>query len=571
MVGYPLISTLFALRNKKRSEIKMDNRLQKYISRIETSKNLPTLPQILAKLIAACQDENGSIQDMAKIIRTDASMVAKILNVANSSFFRSSEKIVQIDQALSRMGRDTIKNLAISTAVNQVFGKKDLISRQFDLQRFWRHSLTSAVLAKMIAEKASYNLPEQAFLTGMIHDIGRLVLATNFPEEYDTILLEAEKSGGTILEREIEVGAPHTEIGAWLLRRWQFNPMEIDAVLYHHEPVELIKESFPLARIIYVANDMSRLTKSDDKTFRVLKSLFPCTFPETVEMMLAAEEIVQELASFLGISIEQKPDSIKEGEKITVKTPELVNEVRYISLLVGVINNLSGCTDGNSILKVVQEGLAILFDLHKVLFFLAEPGEELLKAKVVTDQGLIDSPPGLVISNCNRDSLISQSLYDNNFLSSLTSNSAKLTIMDKQILHFLNTEGMFILPLIRSGESMGAIVIGVTAQEVKSLQTEEKLLSLFTNQVSMALHTEYLARLQTQKIIFDRQAIAKTFAQKVGQDIKAPLDIIKNYLAIISSRLGDEKNPAQKEINLIGEEVNRLNAILEKVMKFSQE
>lgn len=552
----------------------MDNRLQKYISRIETSKNLPTLPQILAKLIAACQDENGTIQDMAKIIRTDASMVAKILNVANSSFFRSSEKIVQIDQALNRMGKDTIKNLAISTAVNQVFGRKDLISRQFDLQHFWRHSLTTAVLAKTIAEKASYNPPEQAFLTGMIHDIGRLVLATNFPEEYDSVLLEtAGNSGETILEREIKMGAPHTEIGAWLLRRWQFNPMEIDAVLYHHEPVDLIKESFPLARIIYVANDMARLTKSDDKTFRVLKSLFPCTFPETVEMMLAAEEIVQELASFLGISIEQKLlDSAREGEQITVKTPELVNEVRYISLLVGVINNLSGCTDEDSILKVVQEGLAILFDLHKVLFFLAEPGEELLKAKVVTGQGLVNSPSGLVISSYNRDSLVSQSLYDNAFLSSLPADdAAKLTIMDKQILHFLNTEGMFIIPLIRSGENMGAIVIGVTAQEVKSLQTEEKLLSLFTNQVSMALHTEYFVRLQSQKIVFDRQAVAKTFAQKVGEEIKAPLDIIKDSLATLSSRLDGEKDPAQREIQLIGEEVHRLNNILENVMKFSQE
>jgi len=547
----------------------MDNRLQQYISRIETSKNLPTLPQILAKLIAACQDEEGNIHEMAKIIRTDASMVAKILNVANSSFFRSSEKIVQIDQALARMGRDTVKNLAISTAVNQVFGKSGLVSRQFDLRRFWRHSLTSAVLAKMIAEKASYNLPEQAFLTGMIHDIGRLVLATNFPDEYDTVLLEAEKTGETILEREIKMGAPHTEIGAWLLRQWKFNPMEIDAILYHHEPVDSIKESFPLARIIYVANDMSRLTNADDKTFRVLKSLFPCTFPEIVDMMMAAEEIVQELASFLGISIEQKPDSAREGEQITVKTPELVNEVRYISLLVGIINNLSNCTNENSIMKVVQEGLAILFDLHKVLFFLAEPGEELLKAKVVTDQGLIDSPPGLVISSYNRDSLVSQALCDNVFLSS---ESARLTIMDKQIMHFLNTEGMFVLPLIRSGENMGAIVIGVTAQKAKSLRTEEKLLSLFTNQVSMALHTEYLIRVQTQKIFFERQTVAETFAQKVGQDAKAPLESIRNYLGILSSRLsGGEENHAMEEIHIIGEEVNRLNAILEDVVKLSQE
>ena len=223
----------------------MNDRLQHYISRIETSKNLPTLPHILVKLIKACQDENGSIQDIAKIIRADASMSAKILKLANSSYFRSTEKIAQIDHALIRMGREAVKNLAISSAVHQVFSKSDIVSNGFDLKRFWRHSLTSAVLARMIAEKTGYNLPEQAFLAGMIHDIGRLILVTNFPDEYKAVLDGSENSTESIIDREIKMGAPHTEIGAWLLGRWNFDSMTIDAVRYHHEPVARIKESFP--------------------------------------------------------------------------------------------------------------------------------------------------------------------------------------------------------------------------------------------------------------------------------------------------------------------------------------
>ena len=335
----------------------MSDRLQQYISRIETTKSLPSLPHILVKLIAACRDENGSIQDIAKIIRTDASISARVLRLANSSHFRAIDKIVQIDHALSRLGREAVKNLAISSAVHQVFSKANIISNGFNLKRFWRHSLTSAVLSRMIAERTNYNMPEQAFLSGMIHDIGRLVLVANFSDEYKAALDDTSNPQESLLQRETKLCAPHTEIGAWLLRRWDFDSLTIDAALYHHEAIDRIKDAFPLVRIVYVANDLSRFSGSSDEAFSVLNDLLSCTFPETVEMVQQADEEVEELAKFLGLAIGEKEIEPVKSEPVPLSTPELVAEINDQALLIGVLQNLASCADEGAILQVVQEGL----------------------------------------------------------------------------------------------------------------------------------------------------------------------------------------------------------------------
>lgn len=548
----------------------MNVKLQHYISRIETSKNLPTLPHILVKLINACQDENGSIRDIAKIIHADASISAKILKLANSSYFRSTVKISQIDQALIRLGRSAIKNLAISSAVQQVFCKSDTVAEGFNLKRFWRHSLTSAVLSRMIAEKTSFNLPEQAFLAGMIHDIGRLILAVNFPEEYKKILTDTEDMTESMIDREIQMGVTHTEVGAWLLSRWNFDSMIIDAACYHHEPIIRIKNSFPLVRIVYAANDMSRITDTSDAAFCVLKSLFACDFPDTVEMIMQAEEEVQELADFLGFAIGEREEAFPRPEPIEVQTPEFISEVKDLSLLVGVLQNLVSSQDENAILRVLQEGLNILFDVHQVLFFLLDPEDGLLKAKMINDQGRTDIPSGLILSLHNRESLITQSIQRNAPLISPNGGGpTTLSILDEQILHLFDCKGLLCLPLIRAGETVGVIVIGLAEQQKTIPAAEEKLLRLYAGQAATALYVEQMKQIQAKKIATERLAATTDLARKVIHEANNPLSIMKNYLKILSSRL-DQGDPAQNEIHVIEEEIDRVTRILKELSDFSK-
>jgi len=548
----------------------MNERLQHFLSHIETSKNLPMLPHILVKLIEICQNENGSLQEITGIISADSFLSAKVLKLANSCYYRHSEKVVKIDQALLRMGRDAVKNLAVSAAVYQVFNTGEQIASGFNMKRFWRHSLMCAILARTIAEKVAYNVPEQAFLTGMIHDIGRLILITYLPQEYEQILTESKSSSSLLIQQEIEAGIPHTKVGSWLLNRWNIDSMTADAVLYHHEPLSRVKDAFPLVKIVYAANVMSSMPISSLETFDEIKHLFPFDPPEMEDIISHAEDEVKDLAASLGIQIGERESILQKDEKDIEKEKELVHEVRDISLLASVLQNLVAAPDENAMLRIMHQGICILFDVQRVLFFLYDEERDVLSARILKDDGHIDSPDGLTVSLTNKECLLVQSFQQLAFISSFDSGESKpLTIMDEQILHFLDKQGIICLPLVARKEPAGLIVMGVNKPEEAVLTTQKKLLSLLANQAAIAIYLERFKQKQASIIASERLSASMALAKKIIHEANNPLGIIKNYLKILASRLKEEST-VQNEIRIIGEEIERITRILRELSDFSK-
>ncbi|NVL90575.1 MAG: HDOD domain-containing protein, partial [Desulfobacterales bacterium] len=165
----------------------MQTSTRKFFNRIETSRNLPTLPHILLKLIKACNMEQNTIKDISRIITNDVSLSARLMRLVNSVYYGLPNRVVSINHALVLLGTNTVKNIAVSASVYQAFNRaKD--SSLFRLKPFWWHSLMCATLSKLIAGKTSYPAPDEAFLSGLLHDIGKLVLWVNFPKKYSEIL-----------------------------------------------------------------------------------------------------------------------------------------------------------------------------------------------------------------------------------------------------------------------------------------------------------------------------------------------------------------------------------------------
>ena len=203
--------------------------------RIKTSKNLPSLPHILLKLIETCDREDSTIKEISQIINKDSSLTAKVLKMVNSAYYGLSHRVTSIDQALVLLGIDAVKNISISASVNQAFSQVKM-NALFDLKIFWRHSLTCAVLAKLISKKVSYPSPDEAFLSGLLHDIGKL--------------LEYAKNGGEIKKSYNGSLLRHPFSGVGLCYKFDIPPEVIHIVAVHSKEGDTSKRT-PEAIILH--------------------------------------------------------------------------------------------------------------------------------------------------------------------------------------------------------------------------------------------------------------------------------------------------------------------------------
>lgn len=549
----------------------MDDRAAHFLSRIEVSKNLPSLPQVLLRLIEACRNEEATVRDIAQIISGDSALSARILGIVNSPFYRRAEKIVRVEDALFQLGRDSVRNIAVSASIHQVFSKVNGQSL-FNMKLYWRHALLCAVLSRRLADKVSYKAPELSFLSGILHDVGRMVLWVNFPEEYGKVLEAARNQSDLLLAGEIRMGISHAEVGSWLLNRWGLDAFTVDAVRYHHEPLERIHNAFPLVKIVYSANLLSAaMPDSDSPQHKVIRELFGISFTEITEMVSAAQEEVRELAESMEIQIEPahhspQPLDHKDKEKQEI----LTGEVRDVALLQTTMQSLTEAADRDAIQKAARQGMEILFGTPAILLFLYERDRELLILQDAPGSGL---PLGqeLTIPMGRNESLPVKALMQKTILGTLERRDrGALTIMDEMLVHLLASEEILCLPLVSQKEAVGAFVIGTDRASAPSLAAQSRLLTLFAGQVAMALRLDEMRKAQTRLYQTGRLAASSALARKVAHEVNNPLSIIKNYLKILGMKLGAD-NQAKDELRILNEEIDRVTLIIRQLTDLTSE
>ena len=193
--------------------------LKVVVDRIE---ELPTLPQVAAKIMRLIDDPASSAQDIHKVMSRDTALAGKMLKLVNSAFYGLPHKVSNLNQAIVLLGFNTIKSLALSVSVFGVFGK-GRGARSFDRERYWRHSVGSACIYRVLARKVKMVDPETAFVAGLLHDIGKLVLDQYAAPELGQVIDEAEKRKCAFVEAERALfGTDHSAVGGWLVDRWGF-------------------------------------------------------------------------------------------------------------------------------------------------------------------------------------------------------------------------------------------------------------------------------------------------------------------------------------------------------------
>ncbi|MFB3925219.1 MAG: HDOD domain-containing protein [Syntrophales bacterium] len=198
-------------------------------SRVENINTLPTIPGVLKHLSAIIENPKVSLSEISHFVSNDPSLTTKVLKMVNSAVYGFPGRISSVTHAIMLLGLNVVKGLLLGISVFEVMQKAMLGLRE--------HSLGCAVTARLIAQKKGLKEPEEVSVGALLHDIGKVILALEFPAEYESAMNTAQTRGIPIVEAE-KTAFPeaHAAVGAWLAQKWRFPRGLVDMIEYHHCP-----------------------------------------------------------------------------------------------------------------------------------------------------------------------------------------------------------------------------------------------------------------------------------------------------------------------------------------------
>ncbi len=238
---------------------------EEVIRKILQSDELPTLPTVASKLITLTAREDTTLSDIADLVCRDISLSSKILKVSNSSFYSFPQQIGSIQQAVSILGINAVRSLVLSFSfLGMGTGKS---RTRFNFKQFWQRSLARAVASKLILEKVKGADVEEIVISGLLQNLGELILARTFPEKYDTALqsIEQEQYDAILVEEKI-FGINHCIAGYEVAKNWGFPEPLLLPILHHHAPEKYQGKSTKIQQTIqavYLSDLLSKILYTD--------------------------------------------------------------------------------------------------------------------------------------------------------------------------------------------------------------------------------------------------------------------------------------------------------------------
>jgi HD-like signal output (HDOD) protein/nitrogen-specific signal transduction histidine kinase len=513
-------------------------------------EQLPSVPSLLVELIDLCHDDTGNFDRIAKTIQKDSGLTARIIQIANSALFRQWNEATDIQRMLVVLGLDNVRQIVISSAVHQFFTN---FSKDFDrqVQFVWYRALVCSQLAQRLSQLTGYRKPQEAYLAGLLYQVGQLLLLLNQEQNYRPIL---EQYGHTTDFNKLEkdtFGIDHCELGAALVESWQLDSFIADAILFQRNPTEAFRGAPTLIKIIAVASSLSA-TGGDQVSPTSLEragTLFNLTESSTLECLATATGKARQTAEEFGFggvfstAVNSLSTTIEPQEEKADR--QLADRIKNLALASCHANPTSATE--HEIAKNLRTTFTILFNLKTL--FLIRPGSD-NRLTVVNDSGLkrLDE---LNFKATDQSSILVKSFQS---LTPLSSFDEAPSIIDQQLIRLLKTEGVRFFPLQHDAKGLGLIALGLSRAENLELSKKSLLLKLLLQDIGRTL-------LQSVEQQTEQPGISFEQLKNISHEVSNPLTIIKNYLYVLGKKIGAE-HEAQEEIAFINEEIDRVGNIL---------
>jgi len=519
---------------------------------------LPAMPQILIKLLAHLQADDLGMPELAALVAKDAGMTGKILTVANSSAYHRSGRQANLEQAMVALGTDMIKTLVISDSVFQTFNSFPNSSAT-DLRAFWKNSLTAAVLARDLARHLNYSQPEEAYLAGLLHNVGRLALLATAPKEYGfNFTARDDEALCAVEQRTLQI--THAEAGAWLIERWQLDSFLADSVLYHHEPGERLEGAHPLIRIVRAAHLLSG--HAEDPAL-VIEAAKLCDLePEAADALLEqAARQVERAAVHLGIDLAGADDipaqpAFAPPPPVDPVQQRLTEEMRNLVLVSEIGQSFARQQGESGLLEAMARSARVLFDFENVAVLLENPtGHALVGAPTANQQRIAEFAIPL-----SKGGAVAKATLERR-ISFIRREGAPLGLSEEQLLRMLGTESLVCVPLVSGARCIGVLIGGIAGWQVPACQKRERFMQAFGAQAASALENAMLERGQARRQLAHVAEEYREASRRVVHEVNNPLSIIKNYLSVLDSKL-ERQEPVSGELSILNEEIDRVGQLV---------
>ena len=521
---------------------------------------IPSLPQILIELIDACSSQDVDLQTVGTIVCRDAAISARILQLANSAFLGTRTSFSDIEQAVIYLGIDTVRNLAISVSVHEAFRSYSGPAGTSPA-RFWYHSLLTAVLAKSLAQLNNYPRPAEAYLAGLLHDLGKLLLEQAYPQEYRRIAERArlDQTRLEVLEKN-RFGISHSEAGSQMVLRWKLQPSIATAIELHHSDDIPGHPTDPLVAILYLANLLSTAPAADQHLKREFCERLGISAQALSECLTAAAETVSTIAEHLGFTIESTEISQIDQPDADSGRTELLEKVGKLSRMHGILDNLIRADTPDRSLRVIEESLHILYDVDRCMIFLPEFDGNGFSGCCSEVNPLTSQADGLKISRADGEEILAMCPEWTRGVCLLAQQDGGAGTAIENQLYTLFASPFLLILALPAGDWRGFLVAAIDSRQTAHLQDCSDDLSFLARHAAFRLYLNVINRKTAEDLARERVEAVQQVARSIAHEINNPLAILQNYLSILDHRLAG-KPDIHEELVMFNAEISRIGNV----------
>lgn len=520
---------------------------------------LSVFPYLLKRLINSRHGPSVELFALSRLIKMDPALYFMAMRLDRSMGSRSrSEEPPRVDEVVHRIGMAGIDAIAAQALASHVSGGVHH-PQKLSPKWLWSHCLTTALLAQNLALELNVCPVEDAYIAGLLHDIGKLALSSRTPEACAPMMSDPAQAN-PLLEAEAQVaGSGHGRIGAGLIRRHTGAWFAADAARYHTATAQQVKNALPLVQVVWAANRLATGPHPSSAACQAAAKLLNLDPGELDRLSRTAFAQARAVADELGVP----PDVPEKSRHPDEDTAILNQEIQSSTILSSVHGELLAATDSSGIIQVLLQNLSVFFGIETLVLFAHEPQSDLLVGRLAAGNAIPGPPDRLRIPRAASDNLPAICHISGEQVDSFShSRRWELTIIDHQLMGYMGKEGIVCLP-VPSGIGGGreCLVLGIDDADWSMVQHQAGLLRALAAAAAGALKKARSVREQADRQTEDRLALSVGRTRKIVHEVNNPLSIIKNYLKVLAQRT-DGNQWGMDEIRIISDEITRVAGLI---------